>query len=136
MAIPPGTTVIPNIWGILRDPAIYPDPETFRPERHLTSEGALDVQVPNPHDLLFGFGRRICPGRHFANHSVWLAAARLLSCFTLQPPAHATGNKLSLSEQMEWGFVSHVKEFQCNISPRSQAHTALIREAVEEARAG
>ncbi|KAI0060303.1 cytochrome P450 [Artomyces pyxidatus] len=64
MLIPEGAAVMLNAWGILHDPETYPDPETFKPERFLTAEGALnddDLQV------VFGFGRRSCVGVHLAN---------------------------------------------------------------------
>ena len=32
----------------------YPDPDTFKPERFLTADGALDPTVRNPCDIVFG----------------------------------------------------------------------------------
>jgi cytochrome P450 len=40
---------------MLNDPAIWGDPEVFRPERFLSPEAS---QLPNPLTLLFGFGLR------------------------------------------------------------------------------
>ena len=55
--IPEGTTVIQNIWAIFRDPNIYPDPETFNPDRFL-KDGKINLLVFNPEDRVFGAGRR------------------------------------------------------------------------------
>ena len=55
--IPAGTTVIQNAWAICRDPTIYPDPETFNPDRFL-KDGNLDPSVSDPEDRVFGAGRR------------------------------------------------------------------------------
>ena len=55
--IPAGTIVIQNIWAICRDPTIYPDPETFNPDRFL-KDGKIDPLVFNPEDRVFGAGRR------------------------------------------------------------------------------
>lgn len=44
--------VIGNIWAVLHDEAVYPEPESFIPERFL-EEG-----VPDSLHIAFGFGRR------------------------------------------------------------------------------
>ena len=49
--------MIQNVWAICRDPNIYPDPETFNPERFL-KDGKINPQVFNPEDRVFGAGRR------------------------------------------------------------------------------
>lgn len=61
--IPAGTTLIPNHWSIHLDPKLYPEPETFKPERFIDSEGKLigTAQSERGHHS-YGFGRRICPG--------------------------------------------------------------------------
>jgi len=55
--IPAGTTVIKNVWAVSRDPKVYPDPETFNPDRFL-KDGKIDPLVFSPEDRLFGTGRR------------------------------------------------------------------------------
>ncbi|KAG9125281.1 hypothetical protein FRC07_008254 [Ceratobasidium sp. 392] len=77
---PAGTIVRANIWAILHDPALYPSPHVFLPQRHLGPNPA-----PNPLRYVFGFGRRICPGVHLAEDQPWLAMAGLLSTFNIVP---------------------------------------------------
>jgi cytochrome P450 len=55
--IPAGATVIQNLWAVCRDPTIYPDPETFNPDRFL-KDGKINPLVFNPEDRIFGTGRR------------------------------------------------------------------------------
>ena len=55
--IPAGSTVIQNVWAIFRDPSIYPDPETFNPDRFL-KDGKTNPSVFNPETRVFGAGRR------------------------------------------------------------------------------
>ena len=55
---------------MLHDEARYPDPEVFSPERFLDTRGLLTED--DPADIIFGFGRRACPGepRHTSKLSV------------------------------------------------------------------
>ena len=55
--IPAGAVMIQNVWTICRDPSIYPDPESFNPDRFL-KDGKIDPLVFNPEDRVFGTGRR------------------------------------------------------------------------------
>lgn len=59
-----------------RDPALFPDPTVFRPDRWLQV-------APGPYAFLpFGAGPRMCLGAAFAKQLVRLALARLLQRFT------------------------------------------------------
>jgi cytochrome P450 len=56
-----------------RDVATYgPDASLFNPSRHLDAEtGSLKPALADTHDeshVSYGFGRRICVGRHIANN--------------------------------------------------------------------
>lgn len=48
----------PLVRAIGRDPQLYKDADSFNPSRFLGDSSELD-----PRKLVFGFGRRICPGR-------------------------------------------------------------------------
>ena len=65
--IPKGSILMANIHGFMHDPNTYTDPDAFRPERFMGSNPEMD-----PHALVFGFGRRVCPGRELADTSLWL----------------------------------------------------------------
>jgi len=60
-SLPKDTTVVANLIYIHFDPAIWGDPENFRPERHLSPDG----KVFKKHEALldFSIGRRACLGR-------------------------------------------------------------------------
>jgi cytochrome P450 len=61
------------------DPTTYSDPFCFRPERFLGPD-----PEPDP-TFVFGFGRRICPGRTLAQASMYIFAAYLLTFFDIKP---------------------------------------------------
>ena len=89
--IPAGATVIQNIWAVFRDPNIYPEPEAFNPDRFL-KDGKLNPLVFDPEVRVFGAGRRICPGRHFALRTVYLVVSCVLSVFDIAPPLNDDGS--------------------------------------------
>ncbi|KAG0696211.1 cytochrome P450 [Suillus ampliporus] len=67
--IPAGTTVSGNHWAISRDPEVYPEPDAFKPQRWIDDQGRLRVDLRN---FIYGFGRRVCPGQHVADRSVFI----------------------------------------------------------------
>ncbi|PHT61027.1 hypothetical protein T459_35124 [Capsicum annuum] len=76
--IPQGTMLLVNTWAIHRDPLLWEDPESFKPERF---EG---VEVESWKLLAFGMGRRVCPGSGLAQRVVGLALGTLVQCFEWQ----------------------------------------------------
>lgn len=82
--LPAGTVVHANQWAIFRDGDVYPDPETFNPDRWLdpvafpTTAREPLTRYPNLQNFAaFGFGRRICPGLNIAERSLYLLVARI-----------------------------------------------------------
>lgn len=71
--IPKDAIIVPNVWWFAHDPAVYPNPEVFDPTRFLGPNPA-----PDPLTYAFGFGRRICPGKQFADLNIWLTMVRSL----------------------------------------------------------
>jgi hypothetical protein len=76
------TVASPVFRAILHDPTLYPDPDIFKPERFLNPDGSLrDDPILTS---AFGFGKRICPGRHLAEATLFIAVASLLSVFNIE----------------------------------------------------
>ena len=68
---------------------MYPDPDSFKPERFINSDGSLrDDPVLT---TLFGFGKRICPGRHLADATIFIVIASLLSVFNIKKGNNTNG---------------------------------------------
>lgn len=76
--IPKGCVVIPNIWGMLHDGSVYPSPFKFDPTRFIGER-----QQPDPRELAFGRGRRVCPGQHIAEASIFIQVASVLAMFDI-----------------------------------------------------
>ncbi|KAF4844007.1 O-methylsterigmatocystin oxidoreductase [Colletotrichum siamense] len=122
--IPKNALLLPNIWHFTHDPEVWDQPDEFRPERFLSGqdqESALD-----PHKIVFGFGRRICPGRILADNALFINVAQSLAVFDIRKPV-VDGKEVDPTVKMTPGIVSHPEPFDTSIKPRSAHHEKLIR---------
>ncbi|KAJ3019302.1 hypothetical protein NUW54_g122 [Trametes sanguinea] len=108
--IPKGTTVLANIYGMLHDESIYSNPDDFNPDRFLPTPGKPQGE-PDPMRAAFGFGRRICPGRFFAEDSLFIAIASMLHVFKISPPDGTDGADIVKNVRWSSGLVRHVTSF-------------------------
>ncbi|KAJ7142221.1 cytochrome P450 [Mycena epipterygia] len=126
--IPAGSVVIGNIWAILHNEDMYPDPSAFKPERFLRDRKPNpDVRDPQ---IAFGFGRRVCPGRHMAMDSVWITIASILSVFDITKAVGDDGQIIEPSYEYSSELISAPLPFKCSITPRSADAVALIEATV------
>ncbi|XP_027074370.1 cytochrome P450 81Q32-like isoform X1 [Coffea arabica] len=73
--IPRGTILLVNAWAVHRDPNVWDDPTSFKPDR-------FDGLQVEPSKLIpFGMGRRSCPGSGLARRVVGLALGSLIQSF-------------------------------------------------------
>ncbi|KAJ7235506.1 cytochrome P450 [Mycena rebaudengoi] len=123
--IPAGSIVVGNTWAISHDEAFYPDPYSFNPERFLLN-GKLNPEVMSP-DFAFGYGRRICPGRHLAMSSMWISIVSILATCDITKAVGDDGNVIEPTYEYNPGAISLPLPFKCSIKPRSQETVELIQ---------
>jgi cytochrome P450 len=78
--------------AILHDPEVYPDPDEFKPERFLNPDGT--VQDDPTLSLVFGAGKRICPGRHLADTTIFIVTSSVLSVFNVTKAKDENGHEI------------------------------------------
>jgi cytochrome P450 len=80
---------------MLHDQTAYPEPFSFKPERFLDDNGDFcdDPLLTSA----FGFGRRLCPARHFVDSSLFIAFSCILSVFHIGPPKDEHGNEIPIT---------------------------------------
>ncbi|KFY21112.1 hypothetical protein V491_03152 [Pseudogymnoascus sp. VKM F-3775] len=138
--IPAGAGVMNNVYTINMDPVRFPNPRQFQPERYAEDFQSLGESAANPDaskrdQFTFGAGRRICPGIHVAERSLFIAISRILWAFDIKPRKDAAGKDiLPDAERLTQGFVCMPEEFVCDIVPTSKERAAMVEKDWEEAK--
>ncbi|VDC00556.1 unnamed protein product [Peniophora sp. CBMAI 1063] len=127
MHVPKGSFVFANIWAILRDPVLYPDPDVFKPERFLDLTPEYRA-TSDPRNYAFGFGRRICPGMHLVDASIWLLIACMLATFEMRKAKDDAGGNVEPVVEYRNSVFRTPSSFACDIMPRSARAVALLEE--------
>ncbi|XP_075057379.1 cytochrome P450 2K1-like [Mixophyes fleayi] len=106
-----GTTIIPLLTSVLKDPAYFEKPEEFYPEHFLTSEGHLKK---NEAFIPFSIGKRSCAAENMAKMELFLFCTTLLQNFTFKAPP---GAKLDLTPTT--GSINAPQPYEICAIPRS-----------------
>jgi len=137
--IPQGTTIFVNNWGMFHDDEVFDQPEVFNPDRFLASEYGTKAKVDESgrrHDMVFGSGRRICPGIHLAQNSISLNTMNLIWGFSFKEaldPETKLPIKVDIHDYAK-GMFTCPNPFKCNIQVRSADHAQTIKSEFAQAR--
>ncbi|CDY68919.1 BnaC01g43750D, partial [Brassica napus] len=100
--IPEKTTLVINAYAVMRDPDSWEDPDEFKPERFLSpKEDEKELAFKY---LLFGSGRRGCPGGNLSQIFVGTAVGVMVQCFEWK----IEGGKVNMEESFEGMNLSMV----------------------------
>lgn len=116
--IPKGSVIVPNVWTISREEAVFgSNPDDFIPDRWLEDDGKTLKTLPT---AVFGFGRRTCPGRHFARNAIWIVVAQLLWSFDIKAGlSEETGEPIPVDPiACTYGLVMRALPFKASFNPR------------------
>ncbi|KAI0052213.1 cytochrome P450 [Auriscalpium vulgare] len=127
--IPKGSIVLANLWAILHDPSIYPDPKVFRPERFLGAGG--EFKEDPLLNVFFGFGKRLCPGRFIVDSTLFSVVSLVLSTLTVLKAKDVDGNDILVKDENTGDMISHPEPFKCSIVSRGPGAESLIIERLK-----
>ncbi|KAH7887310.1 cytochrome P450 [Phlebopus sp. FC_14] len=122
--IPKGATVFGNTWAMSRDESRYPNASQFNPDRFFNADGTLNDDEPQ--SFVFGFGRRICPGRYVADASLWTSIATMLATLDFAWAKDAQGRDVVFEPMYENTAIHRPADFPCSISPRSHINKIAL----------
>ncbi|KAG5724292.1 O-methylsterigmatocystin oxidoreductase [Termitomyces sp. T112] len=120
MFIPKGSLVFANIRAMTLDENVYSNPKEFIPERFLPKP----VGNGEPYPPIFGWGRRICPGRHFGDGSLWIAIATILATTTITNAIDEWGQKIIPEVRFKSAILNLPYPFECKF--RDRGNVALV----------
>lgn len=91
--IPKGSVMHPLEWAIARDPAMFPDPETFNPLRWVepsypTYKEPLTEYPTIINSTQFGYGRRLCQGQGVADEDMLIGIGSIAWLFNIKRNEH------------------------------------------------
>ncbi|TFK93396.1 cytochrome P450 [Polyporus arcularius HHB13444] len=129
MFIPKGTLVFGNNYNMVRDPAIFPNPDAFDPSRYLDDADEHTARLRDPRNYVFGFGRRKCPGQYMIDASLWIAVASMLAAFDVTKARDEFGREVEPAVVYDNSIFTTMKPFRYDIRPRSAQAVRIVREA-------
>ncbi len=89
---------------MLHDPEIYDSPMEFIPERF----NGDDVEMAKVTDLVFGFGRRVCPGKNFVEGTLFANIATALATCLILPGRNDAGEEVLPKYAYTTGIIGYV----------------------------
>lgn len=121
------------MWALHHDPSRWTSPEKFDPDRYADypKQASQYVNDGAARDHFgYGAGRRVCPGIHLAERNLFVAMAKLLWAFDFR-------KKPGVDKEVETsiGLLQGVKDFECDITVRSEMRAETIRREFAEAAA-
>ncbi|GFS38900.1 cytochrome P450, family 98, subfamily A, polypeptide 3 [Actinidia rufa] len=94
--VPKDSSVNVNVWAIGRDPDVWKSPLEFRPERFMEED--VDMKGHDFRLLLFGAGRRVCPGAQLVINLVTFMLGHFLHHFSWAPPNGLSPEEIDMEE--------------------------------------
>jgi cytochrome P450 len=95
---------------------------TFNPSRFLG-----DHPERGPQTLVFGFGRRICPGRILADSNIYLTIAMSLAAFEIRKP-----DGVDVQADFLPGITSHPAPFKMSVRLRNERYRDMVCSVLDE----
>lgn len=135
---PAGTMFFANSWAIHHDENEYDEPSVFNPDRWLEgntygAKESIEMGTTEKRKTSYGWGagRRICPGKNMAEASLLINISKMVWAFNMERDTSAKPPNVSVEDGYHGGFLICPEKFPVKITPRSEAHAALIRSEFE-----
>ena len=140
---------------VLHDTELYPQPDEVNPERYLNRTD--ECLNPDPREFAFGYGRRcvsrtnallsetdthhprVCPGRIFAEDTLFITAAFVLASFNVSDAVSLKGGRITYTDGLirlinHWSsrlatYSPHVSVTPISLAPSLRGRVCLHERA-------
>ncbi|CAN8270322.1 unnamed protein product [Cochlearia groenlandica] len=124
--VPEKTTLIINVYAIMRDPDSWEEPDEFKPERFLASsskrrEKKDEIREQNLKYLPFGAGRRGCPGENLGYIFLETAIGMMVQCFDWK--ITGDNHKVNMEESISGIILTMAHPLKCTPVSRLDTFT-------------
>ncbi|KAJ7216049.1 cytochrome P450 sterol C22-desaturase [Mycena pura] len=92
--VPAGSMLIPSFYNSLHDSAVYPEPDSFIPERWLDSASAANANPKNW--MVWGSGPHMCIGREYAMLSMAIVLGLAATMFDWEHEVTPESDKIDI----------------------------------------
>ncbi|PPQ92201.1 LOW QUALITY PROTEIN: hypothetical protein CVT25_008975 [Psilocybe cyanescens] len=97
---------------------IHPfEPGRYAETKRFFSVGEREGEF-DPRKLVFGFGRRVCPGLVFAESAIFINVCSILRRFNIEKVLDSNGVQVTPNLEFTATITSHIKPFPCSIKER------------------
>ncbi|CAA7049818.1 unnamed protein product [Microthlaspi erraticum] len=110
--VPESTSLVINVYAMMRDHDSWKDPDDFKLERFLEKEEEKREKLMK--FLPFGSGRRGCPGSNLSHILVGIAIGVMVQCFDWK----IEGEKVNMEEASGRVFLAMAHPLECTPRPR------------------
>jgi cytochrome P450 len=90
--------------AMTRNETMYPSPNSFNPERFFGPE-KMASEACQQVEAVFGFGRRICPGRFFAEANIWILMTNMIATMDISKAVDEKGKEINVTGEYVGSFV-------------------------------
>lgn len=137
--IPEGTLIAAAYYNIHMNNQLHQDPQAFRPDRYLGHDlraGASANQADGKlrDHFAFGHGRRICPGLHLAENSIFILLAKILWAFKIIPAVDENAKEIAFDTSdlsFQPGLLNVSKPYKAKLVTRNPKREKLLRQEWE-----
>ncbi|KIY51316.1 cytochrome P450 [Fistulina hepatica ATCC 64428] len=136
---PKGAIVFMNTWFMFHDERYFDKPSEFMPERFLLHPLGVKPGIKDDpyrrENMLFGGGRRVCPGTTMARSNLDIIAAYTIWGFHIKPALDPlTGKEVPVDiTRFEPGITATPLPFPCRFVARSKEHVEVLQQEFQRA---